>query len=344
MSSDHLALSGAAHHGGHIQAGCEALEFGHPVVHERRGAHDQARPDFASLIGASHQQADELDRFAQAHLVGKHPAEPCIQAGGQPSQAFFLVGAQRCVQPFRYLVYPLVDRAEIAQVLCEAAVAVEVGFLVEVERAERRQLHRARGKILLRDAQVGCQAVKLSELEIGEVHERAIAQAMVALLLPVASQHGSKLVGAKIAGVDGKVDQVARQRNAHAQARLAVFDQAVERRRGIHLAGFAQLAQAGEDKVGNRFLVAHGDARLTCSEIPFHQRLGLAFGAHVAQRRGTRGALAVLVLGGHGPAQREAARPVSRLGADDHVLTVLVQEKRKRACHGPPRRKLGRGA
>ena len=338
MSADHLALGGAAHHGGHIQAGCEALEFGHPVVHERRGAHDQARPDFASLIGAGHQQADELDRFAQAHLVGKHPAESRIQAGGQPSQAFFLVGAQRCVQPFRYLVYPLVDRAEIAQVLCEAAVAVEVGFLVEVERAERRQLHRARGKLLLRDAQVGCQAVKLSELEIGEVHERAIAQAMVALLLPVASQHGSKLVGAKVAGVDGEVDEVARKRHAHAQARLAVFDQAVERRRGIHLAGVTQLAQAGEDKVGNRFLVAHGDARLTCSEIPFHQRLGLAFGAHVAQRRGTRGALAVLVLGGHGPAQREPAQPVCGLGADGHVLTVLVQEKRQRACHGAPSR------
>ena len=173
-ATNHFALSGAAHHGGHVQAGCEALELGHPVVHERRGAHDQARPDFAGLIGAGHQQADELDRFAQAHLVGKHPAKPCIQAGGQPSQAFLLVGAQRCVQSFRHLVYPLIDCAEIAQVLREAAVAVKVGFLVKVERAERRQLNRSRGKLLLRDAQVRCQAVKLGELEIGKVHERAV--------------------------------------------------------------------------------------------------------------------------------------------------------------------------
>ena len=63
VAADHLALCGAAHHGCHVQAWCEALELGHPVVHQRRGAHDQARPDFAGLVGTGHQQADELDRF-----------------------------------------------------------------------------------------------------------------------------------------------------------------------------------------------------------------------------------------------------------------------------------------
>ena len=161
---------------------------------------------------------------------------------------------------------------------------------------------------------------------------------MVAFLLPIASQHGCKLVGAEVAGIDGKVDEVARKRHAHAQARFPIFDQAVERRRGIHLAGFAQLAQAGEDKVGHRFLIAHGDARFTCSKVAFHQRLRLALGACVAQWRRARGALFVLVVGRHGPAKREPARPVCGLGADGHVLAVLVQEKRKRAFHGAPSR------
>src|SRR4051812_34602243 len=64
-----------------VQAGGEALDFGGPIGEQRRRGHQQARLGMVSSLLLDQQQRQDLDRLAQAHVVGK----ACSQA--KPGQS-----------------------------------------------------------------------------------------------------------------------------------------------------------------------------------------------------------------------------------------------------------------
>ena len=222
---------------------------------------------------------------------------------------------------------------EVLQVLREAAVAVKVLLLVQVKRAKRRQLHHAACKLFLRDAQIGRQAVKLRQVEVLQVHERAAAQAVVALLLAVAGQHGRKLGRRQVAGIHRQVDKVARQRHAQAQPRLLVFDKPVERRRGEHVAQRAELGKPREHQAGHGVFLGQRDGCAFGTEESLDKRGRLRLNALVAQRCRSRGFIAFGRLR-HLPAQREAVLAVHGLGTDVHVLRRFVEVELQLAGNG----------
>ena len=145
---DVAALGFRARDGAYRELGREAGKFLQPVVHERRRAHDKARPHAARLVATGEQKRDELQRLAQAHLVGEDAAEPRIAARRKPAEAFFLIGAQHARELGGRRVALLVNRAEVVHVAFEGAVAVEVFLLVEVKRAVTRQLDLAAREFL----------------------------------------------------------------------------------------------------------------------------------------------------------------------------------------------------
>ncbi|MMZ61401.1 hypothetical protein D1872_235490 [compost metagenome] len=76
----------------------EAVQFPLPVSQQRSGAHDQAG---SGRIGQAVQQLrNDLDRFAEPHIVGQQSAESQLTHGRQPLEASFLVRPERTVQRF----------------------------------------------------------------------------------------------------------------------------------------------------------------------------------------------------------------------------------------------------
>ena len=63
------------------------------------GRHDEHRVvELAALVRPQHHR-EHLQRLAQAHVVGEHPAEPAVPQQRQPAEAVDLVGPQRRVEP-----------------------------------------------------------------------------------------------------------------------------------------------------------------------------------------------------------------------------------------------------
>ena len=288
---DTSALGLRARDGANRKLGREAGEFLQPVVHERRRAHDKARPHAARLVAAGEQKRDELQRLAQAHLVGEDAAEPRIAARGKPAEAFLLIGAQHARELGGRRVALLVDRAEVVHVALKGSIAVEVFLLVEVKRAIARQLDLAAREFLQRDSQVRRDAIELCQVHILEREVRAALEPVIVLALAVARQQRSELVGFQIARAHRKIDQVARKRHPHGDARLAVADETVEGGRGEDLAERAELGQAAEEQVAHRVVVCVRDDRVPQAEVALDKRRCPRFEASVAQGPRLLGAL-----------------------------------------------------
>ena len=78
----------------HAQLGGEAVGFPLPVGEHRGGCHQQHRP-FEFVFGLEVlQEGQQLDRFAQAHVVGQAGALVEAVQEGQPAQAPLLIGPQ----------------------------------------------------------------------------------------------------------------------------------------------------------------------------------------------------------------------------------------------------------
>ena len=75
----------------------EARQLQPPVLHQRGGHHQQVH---ARLVAALEhgEQGDDLDRLAQAHVVGQAAAQAQAPQGPEPLHAGFLIGPQRAVQ------------------------------------------------------------------------------------------------------------------------------------------------------------------------------------------------------------------------------------------------------
>ena len=85
-------------HHGHAQSRREPPAFGLPVVHQRRGAHDQIRSHRTRLVAPRHQQRQQLHGFAQPHLVGQDAAESFVAHRVQPAEPLDLVRPQHLHQ------------------------------------------------------------------------------------------------------------------------------------------------------------------------------------------------------------------------------------------------------
>ena len=262
LGADAHALALGAHRSAHVQGRGEALELGHPVVHEGGGAHDEAWPDGARLALACQQKRDELHRLAQAHLVGQDAAEIAVGERAHPAQPFRLVGAQRGGQLVGHRARLAGRCPEAFQVAHERAVALcALELLVEVERVVGGKLHRACGQLFGREAEVLRKVVELGEVVLRQIEVRAALQTVEALAPPVARQQRRHLGRGQVVGGHGEVDEVARQRDAHRDVRLLVYEQPVERGRGERLAQRLELDKAAEHEVGHRRLVAQHDGR-----------------------------------------------------------------------------------
>jgi hypothetical protein len=77
-------------------------DFHLPVAEKARGHHDDALL-FGELAFLFHfqEECDDLQRLAEAHVVGQNAAEADLQVLVHPGVATHLVGAECCVQPFR---------------------------------------------------------------------------------------------------------------------------------------------------------------------------------------------------------------------------------------------------
>lgn len=97
MAVRRSALVPAIIHG--IEARGELGEFGTPVVHQGRRAHDQrwAKAAVAHLAGipliSRQEQRDKLHGFTQAHLIGQNAAKTLVTQRVQPLEAFDLIRA-----------------------------------------------------------------------------------------------------------------------------------------------------------------------------------------------------------------------------------------------------------
>ena len=120
---------------------------------------------------------------------------------------------------------------------------------------------------------------------------------MVVLALAVARQQRGELVGFQIARAHRKIDQVARKRHPHGDARLAVADESVEGGRGEDLAERAELGQAAEEQVAHRIVVGVRDDRVPQAEVALDKRRRPRFEASIAQGPRLFGALGLACEG-----------------------------------------------
>ena len=118
--------------------------------------------------------------------------------------------------------------------------------LVEIKRAIGWQLDVPRGELRRGNIQVGYDAVKVGEVHVGQVDERAALEAMVSPAPSVASQHQREFVGGEVVGRNVEVYEVAGKRYAHSDARLAIGNQPVECGRGKHLARLSKLRETAK--------------------------------------------------------------------------------------------------
>ena len=103
----------------HLQRRREALRFHPPVGHQRRGGDDQARPVAAAVPLLGENVRERLHRLAEAHVVGKHAAEPRLAEETQPGIPLALIRPERRGEAFRSGVFA--ERPRLSQPLPENA-------------------------------------------------------------------------------------------------------------------------------------------------------------------------------------------------------------------------------
>ena len=91
--------------GEHLERRRETLRFHPPVGHQRCGGDDQARPVGAAVQLLGENVRERLHRLAEAHVVGKHAAEPRLTEETQPGIPLALIRPERRGEAFRSGVF-----------------------------------------------------------------------------------------------------------------------------------------------------------------------------------------------------------------------------------------------
>ena len=219
--------------------------------HRGRG-HDEHRVvELAALVRPQH-HGEHLQRLAQAHVVGEHPAEPAVPEQRQPAEAVDLVGPQGGVEPGGQL--GRLDRVEVEQRPHRAG--PPVGLLLD--HAERRELLPQPG-VHHRDAQrVGglvLQRARLVDqgaqgLELGAVEGEPGAAVEDEVLVPAGDrldERGQRHVLTRHGHRDAEVEPVG------GRAVDGVGGRHLDERRVDRLAVGRGLADDGELERGNLF-------------------------------------------------------------------------------------------
>ena len=160
----------------HLEPGRELGGLLDPVEDQRAGHDRQGRPLGLAAVPPPLEQGQDLDRLAQAHVVGEDAAEAEPLEVVEPAQPLALVGAQLAVEARRRVERD--DPLELAEVLAdllEGRVDLDLG-LVGQQRVEHAGLGGVEPQAaVLGGPQVGEHAVLLEPLLRQHAH-RAVAQ------------------------------------------------------------------------------------------------------------------------------------------------------------------------
>ena len=241
------------------------------------------------------------------------PAKAHGRKRAQPLEAGALVRAQLGRDGRGRLEARGVHGAKSVHVRAERLVLLLVRHdVVEQERLVAGDAHLAGRKVARGEAKV----------RAGEVHKRAVAQPVEALVAAVAGKQAKQLVQRQVVRGDPQVDEVRPHGEPHLHLGRLAAQHPVERLRRVD---GARLAKAGhavqqQPRDGGGVLLAYGRhraARGRQPEVLLHQlaRPGLPRGVARVVRHGVR------VAREHG----QAARAVAGLRAARHALARVVQ-------------------
>ena len=288
-SQQRPALRLAARRHSHAQLRGEPPAFGLPVVHQRRGAHDQVRSHRARLVAPRHQQRQQLHGFAQSHLVGQDAAESLVAHRVQPAEPLDLVRPKHRGEPRRHRIRLRVHDAQPVHIGAERLVLrLVVHLAVQIVGAGRRQSDGPLFQVAHRQIQIGKRLLGLVRIHGGQVQERAVTQPMEPLAPPVAGQQVRHIIRVNLVGDRRDLHQPRPDRQPQPDRRARRGEQSVERGRGEHLAQAAHHRQALGEQPPDRVVVRLLDERqrpVRTREIVQHGLHGQPFGVAVAPGR-----------------------------------------------------------
>ena len=244
----------------------EAPELGHPVVHERRGAHHQRGP-LLPRLAAREDMRDHLQRLAQAHVVGEDAAAPHALERAEPAEAVELVGAQVCPERRGRGEIGLGQGVERGDEVAEALVAPVGGHLHPVEegvdehRARQRQAVHALDQVGGAHAERLAQGLRLAR-GVVDAHDLAVGEPDEALAAAIRRQVRDELVRLHPARPELDVEQAAAHGRADGELRCRTGDRAAQPLAQQHLAQGAQLAQPLREQAVEALVVVPGELRL----------------------------------------------------------------------------------
>ena len=172
----------------HAQPRSELGGLLHPVEDQRAGDDRQRRPLGLAVGPPPLQERQDLDRLAQAHVVGQDAAEPEPLEVVEPAQSLALIGAQLAVEARgRIDGHDPLELPQVLPDLLEGGVDLDLRLCGQ-KRIEHARLRRAEAKAAVgRGRQVGEHAVLLEPL-LGEHAHRAVAQLDHGLAAPGGGQ------------------------------------------------------------------------------------------------------------------------------------------------------------
>ena len=212
-------------------------------------------------------------------------------------------------------------------IFLKASITLKVRFFVQIECAICRQKRLPARKLARRKAQIARKAIELRKIGFLQIDERTRTQAVVALAASIARKQRRKLRRRQIARIDHKVDQVARKRYAHSNARLHIANKTIERGRGEHRARLAEFHKAAEKQRAHRVSVGKRE-RCACTEITRGKRASLRFALHITHRKRHVHRLGAISEFAH---QIVTNRAIHSLGAHSHARFVFVEKELERA-------------
>ena len=178
---------------------------------------------------------DGLQCFAQPHVICQNTAEPVRVQHPHPAVARDLVFAQDFPEPCRHIEIRVGDSLELLDQLLEFRVALRVDVLhglhhlVDVERAESRDVHLAGEQFLGRDLQRVHELDQLLQLLVLiEPQEIPVLQADILLRLPVSADRCHDLFGTELIRSEFHCEQALGEGDARVEGHAAPDLQAHE--------------------------------------------------------------------------------------------------------------------
>ena len=238
-----------------------------PVVDEGRGTHDQRRPRLllrVDLVVVGQKDRDGLQCFAQSHIICQNTAEPVRVQHPHPAVARDLVFAQDFPELYRHVEIRVGDGLELLDQLLEFRVALRVDVLhglhhlVDVERAESRDVHLAGEQFLGRDLQRIHELDQLFQLLVLiEPQEIPVLQADELLRLPVSADCCHDLLGTEFIRSEFHCEQALGEGDARVEGHTAPDLQAHEALRRPDFAHCHELIKAAVEE-GEQCLIVAG--------------------------------------------------------------------------------------